>query len=127
MLAGLLISWPRLLISCAPTTPELRGTLWQRVETFGAATGLHPHSAIVPIVVGAEGAALEASAQLLRRGLLVPAIRPPTVPKGTARLRVALSAAHSHDEVLDLAAAIRDLGLLPPSAACSSPSIVARL
>ena len=113
------------LASLKAATPELRATLWKRVETFGAASGLRPHSAIVPIVVGEEAAALAASARLLRQGLLVPAIRPPTVPKGTARLRVALSAAHSHEEVLALAAAIRELG--PPSAAHGRPSIVARL
>lgn len=113
------------LASLKAATPELRATLWKRVETFGAASGLRPHSAIVPIVVGEEVAALAASARLLRQGLLVPAIRPPTVPKGTARLRVALSAAHSHEEVLALAAAIRELG--PPSAAHGRPSIVARL
>ena len=113
------------LASLKAATPELRATLWKRVETFGAASGLRPHSAIVPIVVGEEAAALTASARLLRQGLLVPAIRPPTVPKGTARLRVALSAAHSHEEVLALAAAIRELG--PPSAAHGRPSIVARL
>lgn len=114
-------------LALRPSPPQLRATLWDRVETFGAASGLQPQSAIVPIVIGAEAAALDASAQLLRRGLLVPAIRPPTVPRGTARLRVALSAAHSQDDILDLAAAIRDLGLVPPSAGHNSPSIVARL
>ena len=54
----------------------------------------HP-SPIVPIILGSERAALEAAERLLARGLLVPAIRPPTVPVGTARLRVALSAAHT--------------------------------
>ncbi len=49
----------------------------------------HP-SPIVPIVVGSDRAALEASEELTRRGLLVPAIRPPTVAEGTARLRVTL-------------------------------------
>ena len=53
----------------------------------------------MPIVVGAERAALEASAALLSEGLFVPAIRPPTVPPGRSRLRVTLSAAHTGDEV----------------------------
>lgn len=56
-------------------------------------------SPIVPIVVGSEGAALRASDRLLARGLLVPAIRPPTVPANTSRLRVALSAAHTDAQV----------------------------
>jgi 8-amino-7-oxononanoate synthase len=58
----------------------------------------HP-SPIVPILLGDEASALAASAMLLSHGLLVPAIRPPTVPLGTSRLRVALSAAHT-DEMI---------------------------
>lgn len=54
----------------------------------------HP-SAIVPIVLGEDAAASSAAAQLREIGIHVPAIRPPTVPKGTSRLRIALSAAHS--------------------------------
>lgn len=56
-------------------------------------------SPIVPIVMGAESAALAASQALLERGLYVPAIRPPTVPVGTSRLRVALSASHSPEMI----------------------------
>ena len=58
----------------------------------------HP-SPIVPIVLGDEQRALDAAAALLERGLVVPAIRPPTVPVGTSRLRVTLSAAHTDDDV----------------------------
>lgn len=68
----------------------------------------HP-SPIVPVVLGDEAAALAASAALLDAGLLVPAIRPPTVPPGTSRLRVALSAAHSTGQVERLAKALADL------------------
>jgi 8-amino-7-oxononanoate synthase len=62
---------------------------------------LQPHhpSAIVPIILGEDSAALSAAAQLKERGIYVPAIRPPTVPKGTSRLRVALSAAHTEISV----------------------------
>jgi len=63
----------------------------------------HP-SPIVPVMIGDESAAVEVADRLLSRGLLVPAIRPPTVPAGTSRLRVALSAAHSDadtDALLD--------------------------
>ncbi len=70
----------------------------------------HP-SPIVPVIVGAEVAAVEAAEALLERGLLVPAIRPPTVAPGTSRLRVALSAAHTADQVDALAAALAELGL----------------
>ena len=59
-------------------------------------------SPIIPVVLGSEQAALDASASLLAQGLWVPAIRPPTVPVGTSRLRVTLSAAHSDDDVARL-------------------------
>jgi 7-keto-8-aminopelargonate synthetase-like enzyme len=67
----------------------------------------HP-SPIVPVVLGDEAAALAAAAALLQRGLLVPAIRPPTVPPGTSRLRVTLSAAHTDAQVDALIAALAD-------------------
>jgi 7-keto-8-aminopelargonate synthetase-like enzyme len=54
----------------------------------------HP-SAILPIIVGEDAAALAASALLLEEGIYVPASRPPTVAAGTARLRVTFSAAHT--------------------------------
>ena len=68
-------------------------------------------SPILPVVVGDERAALEAADGLLEEGLLVPAIRPPTVPVGTSRLRVALSAAHTDGQVDQLARALADRGL----------------
>jgi 8-amino-7-oxononanoate synthase len=68
----------------------------------------HP-TPIVPVVLGDEAAALAAAARLLDRGLLVPAIRPPTVPPGTSRLRVALSAAHTDDQLTALVAALADV------------------
>ena len=69
----------------------------------------HP-SPIVPIMTGDESSALSAAAILLDRGLLVPAIRPPTVPVGTCRLRVALSAAHSGAMVGRLIDALATIG-----------------
>lgn len=65
----------------------------------------HP-SPIIPVVVGDENAALCLSACLLDRGLLVPAIRPPTVPQGTSRLRIALSAAHTDAQLERLLAGL---------------------
>ena len=56
----------------------------------------HP-SPILPFVCGEEQVAIDAAAVLLEHGLVVPAIRPPTVAPGTSRLRVALSAAHTDD------------------------------
>ena len=61
---------------------------------------------IQPLIVGDVSTALAVSDALLARGILVPAIRPPTVPAGTARLRVSLSAAHSPEDVDALTAAL---------------------
>ncbi|WP_425503683.1 aminotransferase class I/II-fold pyridoxal phosphate-dependent enzyme [Luteolibacter flavescens] len=61
----------------------------------------HP-SPVIPVVLGGNEAALEAAARLEARGFLVPAIRYPTVPRGTARLRISLSAAHPHEAVAAL-------------------------
>jgi 8-amino-7-oxononanoate synthase len=69
-----------------------------RLSETGLAAPDHP-SPIVPVVLGSEQSAINASAVLLDAGLWVPAIRPPTVPAGTSRLRVTLSAAHDDAEV----------------------------
>ncbi len=74
------------------------------VAAFATALGARPDSAIFPVVVGAATRALELSASLRERGFLVKAIRPPTV--ATSRLRIALSAAHSRDEVMALASCL---------------------
>lgn len=66
----------------------------------------HP-SPIVPIILGSDRAALEAAADLLRQGLYVPAVRPPTVPQGSSRLRVTVSAAHSPEMIDRLLVALR--------------------
>lgn len=61
---------------------------------------------IQPLLVGSNAAAVRLSQALLARGLLVPAIRTPTVPVDTARLRITLSAAHSADDVAQLVEAL---------------------
>jgi 8-amino-7-oxononanoate synthase len=68
----------------------------------------HP-TPIVPVVLGDEDRTLEAAAFLAERGLLVPAIRPPTVPPGSSRLRVTLSAGHTDEQVDALVAALAEL------------------
>ena len=70
----------------------------------------HP-SPIIPIIVGDEDQALAASAALAAEGILVPAIRPPTVPVGTSRLRVTVSAAHTDDDLKRLAEALHRAGI----------------
>ena len=60
-------------------------------------------SPIIPLILGAEAEALRVSGELLQKGLLVLAVRPPTVPKGTSRLRITLSCEHSQGEIEKLA------------------------
>ncbi|HKU88798.1 MAG TPA: 8-amino-7-oxononanoate synthase [Steroidobacteraceae bacterium] len=64
-----------------------------------SAADSQPVTTIVPVIVGESAHALELSARLERQGFLVTPIRPPTVPPGTARLRVTLSAAHEEAQV----------------------------
>jgi 8-amino-7-oxononanoate synthase len=73
---------------------------WQRMPS---------DTAIQPVLIGANDEALRVAASLFEAGFWVPAIRPPTVPSGTARLRVTLSAAHTDDDVSRLVAAIHAL------------------
>ncbi|HSG93459.1 MAG TPA: 8-amino-7-oxononanoate synthase [Methylotenera sp.] len=67
---------------------------------------LESDTAIQPLIIGGNEESLAVSEYLQTHGILVPAIRPPTVPTGTARLRISLSAAHSLDDVKQLLAAI---------------------
>lgn len=68
-------------------------------------------SPIVAVVTGSEDSAIAASAALLERGLYVPAVRPPTVPPRSSRLRISLSAGHSDEDVKYLASALQSLAL----------------
>jgi 8-amino-7-oxononanoate synthase len=72
-------------------------------------TGWHllpSDTAIQPLVIGSNSEAVAVSARLAEKGLLAPAIRPPTVPRGTARLRISLSADHTVEDVQRLARAL---------------------
>ncbi len=66
-------------------------------------------TAIQPLLIGDNRQALELSERLRERGIWVAAIRPPTVPQGTARLRITLSAAHTADDVERLIGALHEL------------------
>lgn len=81
--------------------PELRRELWEKVDFFkallhqgGLNRDLGP-SQIIPIVVGSSGQAMAMAEELRKQGLYVTAVRPPTVPAGTARLRFSISRWHS--------------------------------
>lgn len=75
-----------------------------------------PQSPIVPVLIGEENAALAASAMLLDEGYLVTAIRPPTVPAGTARLRITFMAEHAPADISRLAVIVRDRVIRRPAA-----------
>jgi 8-amino-7-oxononanoate synthase len=89
----------------SPEGDALRARLRGHVERVRPG---HP-SPIVPVVIGDERATLAAAQALLEQGLLVPAIRPPTVAPGTSRLRVALSAAHTDEQIDRLVTALASL------------------
>jgi 8-amino-7-oxononanoate synthase len=79
-----------------------------KAKAFARSAGLaEPESPIVPVIVGDAKAALAASRLLEEEGFLVAAIRPPTVPFGTARLRLTFSAQHPDDEIERLAQIVR--------------------
>ena len=80
---------------------QLRGNVDFFCETLrreGLNVATSP-SAIVPIVIGDEAKAMQISAALQEHGILIPAIRYPTVAKGSARLRASLMATHTHEEL----------------------------
>jgi len=75
----------------------LKRTRWLPVDSS---------SAVQPLIIGANEPTLAVAAALDAQGLWVPAIRPPTVPPGTSRLRISLSAGHSQDDIDRLAGAL---------------------
>ena len=93
----------------------LRASLMARIAQLR--DGLAGHSlkllpsptAIQPLIVGDNDAAVALSSALWERSLWVPAIRPPTVPKGTARLRISVSAAHSEADIATLIDTLKEL------------------
>jgi len=83
---------------------QLRETLKTRRWTL-----LPSDTAIQPLVIGGNAETMDVAAQLYARGLWVPGIRPPTVPAGSARLRITLSAAHTEAQVARLVGALKEL------------------
>jgi 8-amino-7-oxononanoate synthase len=97
-----------------PEGDERRAHLWRLIGRF--AEGLRAlgvaaeaRSPIFPVVLGAPERALAAAAALRARGLLIKAIRPPTVPGSTSRLRIALTAAHDEGQIDALIGALREV------------------
>ena len=96
---------------------DRRRKLWQNVSVLSAAINhqLAPlstvRSAIIPLMLGAESKAVEAASALRVRGILIPAIRYPTVARGQARLRLTLSAAHTDADLAQLLVALKSTGI----------------
>ncbi len=87
----------RLREHVALLTRRLRGLPWPLIES---------RTAIQPLVIGDNALVMRLMERLWQRGFWVPGIRPPTVPEGSARLRVSLSAAHTTEQVAALADAL---------------------
>ncbi len=127
-----LVNQARSYVYTTATPPALASALLESLEIIGQGDALRGHlrgliarlrdglaglpwelmpsdTAIQPLLVGDNRAALALSEGLRERGILVPAIRPPTVLQGTARLRITLSAAHSAADVARLVEALHEL------------------
>ncbi len=106
----------RAAIGVMHTEPERRARLWSNAAMLRASlerAGFRladSASPILPVLVGDAEAAVRLADALLERGVLVPAIRPPTVQEGTARLRVTPMATHTNDHLEEAAAAFAAAG-----------------
>lgn len=111
----------------ARTEPERRAALWRRVHQLReglSEIGFPPGSSmsqILPILLGDDRRAMSACRFLLRRGVLAQGIRPPTVPLGTARLRIAPIATHTQGDISCALNAFRNLRTLLDSPRRNQP------
>jgi 8-amino-7-oxononanoate synthase len=112
MLAGTLLESLKQIKAGSARRDVLRAhvvALRQGLKDLSTWTLMSSGTPIQPLVIGGNADAVNVSKKLLERGLLVPAIRTPTVPKNTARLRITLSSAHSEEDVSRLSDALREL------------------
>jgi 8-amino-7-oxononanoate synthase len=100
-----------LALITGPEGQARRLALLTRIRQLNRGLGLHdrPDSPIFPIILGEDARALAASAALRDQGIFAQPIRPPAVREGTARLRIALSALHTPEDIDALAAALTRL------------------
>ncbi|WP_094605015.1 8-amino-7-oxononanoate synthase [Sporomusa silvacetica DSM 10669] len=89
-----LVTRPEMVTRLNNTTQYVRRLL--QAANLQVVNGVTP---IIPIIVGAEEAAVRLASELKQQGIIITAIRPPTVPAGTSRLRLTVSAAHEQDEL----------------------------
>lgn len=96
--------------------PEIRNRLWRltsHVRTQINQMGFNTcgsETPIIPILIGPTETALTFSQKLLEEGIYIPAIRPPTVPDGTSRLRISLMATHTDEQIQFLLSSLESIG-----------------
>jgi len=95
-------------VRIARSEPARRDRLFVLARRLRAGLGVPGEGPIVPFRVGTDEAAVALAQRLWDRGLFAPAVRPPTVPKGTARVRFSLTAAHTEADVDDAVTAVRE-------------------
>lgn len=99
---------------------DRRATVRGHASGLASALGLpSPAAAIVPVPIGDDGAAVEASARLFDSGIDVRAVRPPTVPPGTARLRAVCRADHAEGDIRRLVDGLRAIASGAPAGGLS--------
>ena len=91
--------------------------LWENVRYLKSQlsefiSNISAESPIIPIIIGSAEDALNLSNKLYQNGILIPAIRPPTVPPGTSRLRISLMTTHSKDDINRLIDVLKNVGFL---------------
>ena len=96
--------------------PERRAALWENqsylvkgLDAMGYKV-LSSETPIIPLLIGETGLAVQVSDRLLEAGIYAPAIRPPTVPKGTSRIRATVMATHTKDQMEFALDALRNIG-----------------
>ncbi|WIA11309.1 hypothetical protein OEZ85_011432 [Tetradesmus obliquus] len=115
----------RAALQVSRSEPWRRQHVWHLTRLVSQRLGVPAASPVIPLVVGSEAAALQLSRRLLARGFHVPAIRPPTVARGTCRLRVCLSSAHTQAQVEALVGALQqELALLPEVRLAALPHLM---
>ncbi len=87
--------------------PELRDRLWKNIKSTVDNLKLSGTSPIIPVMIGDEQKAMNLSEKLLENSILIPAVRYPTVPKKSARLRLTVSAAHSQSDLETLISTLK--------------------
>ena len=96
------------LVDSWRSSPSMAGSRSSVVESSSVELGGDPASAIAPLLVGDDRVVMQLSRRLFDAGIFAQGIRPPTVPVGTARIRVSVSSGHSENDIEILAAALVD-------------------